>query len=217
MTVYRRPFWWALVAAGTTLLALRRVSLRYGASGEEVDASLPGDELLSRAGLSATRAITIGAPAAEVWPWIAQLGQGRGGFYSYDFAENLIGCDIHSAAQIVQRWQDVEVGDQVNLAPEVGLTVAQVIPGRALVLRGGLPVTVTSSSPYDFTWAFVLRPGTDGTARLVVRERYSYTHRWVAALIEPVELVSFVMSRRMLLGIRHRAELRHRHQVARGD
>lgn len=213
----RGSFWWALAVAGTTLVALRRVSLGYGASGEEIDASLPGDELLPRVGLCATRALTIGAPAREVWPWIAQLGQGRGGFYSYDFVENLIGCDIHSADQIVQRWQDVEVGDPVNFAPGVGLTVAQVIPGRALVLRGGLPVAAVSSPPYDFTWAFVLRPGTDGTTRLVVRERYSYAHRWVAALIEPVEMVSFVMSRRMLRGIRYRVERNPRDQVARSD
>jgi hypothetical protein len=205
--VHRQPFWWALAAAGTTLMTLRRFSLGYGASGEEIDASLPGDELLPQVGLCATRAITIGAPAGEVWPWIAQLGQGRGGFYSYDFVENLIGCDIHSADQIVRRWQDVEVGDQVNLAPEIGLTVVQVIPRRALVLRGGLPATLMSSSPYDFTWVFVLRPGLDGTTRLVVRERYSYTHRWVAAIVEPVEMVSFAMSRRMLRGIRYRVEL----------
>ena len=204
-----RPFWCALLA-GAALVALRRLSLAWGASGDEIDATLPGDELLSRVDLSATRAISIRASAREVWPWVAQLGQGRGGFYSYDFVENLIGCDIHSADQIVQQWQDITVGDQINLAPEVGLTVARVDPARALVLHGGLPAIGTGLSPYDFTWAFVLRPETDGITRLVVRERYSYTHPWVAAMVEPVELVSFMMSRQMMRGIRHRAELKHR-------
>jgi hypothetical protein len=88
----------------------------------------------------ATRAITVHAPAAQVWPWIAQLGQGRGGFYSYDTLENLVGCDIHSADRIVPQWQDLKVGDQVKLHPEVGLGVAVVEQGRVLVLRGGVPM-----------------------------------------------------------------------------
>src|SRR6185312_7157583 len=74
---------------------------------------------------AATRAIAISAPADQVWPWIAQLGQGRGGFYSYDFLENLVGCDIHSADRIVPEWQDVAVGDKVRFAPEVALDVAR--------------------------------------------------------------------------------------------
>jgi hypothetical protein len=201
----RRSLSWVLLT-GAFLVSLRRVSLGWGASGEEIDQVLPGDGLLSDADLCATRAITIGATVAEVWPWIAQLGQGRGGFYSYDLAENLIGCDIHSADAIVQEWQSIAVGDQIKLAPDVGLTVVQMEPERSLVLRGGIPAAVRRNSPYDFTWAFVLFPGPDETTRLVVRERYTYSHRWVAVVVEPVELVSFVMSRRMMRGIRQRAE-----------
>ena len=62
---------------------------------------LPGDELMAYADLTATRAVTVRASADAVWPWIVQLGQGRGGFYSYDFLENLVGCDIHGADRIV--------------------------------------------------------------------------------------------------------------------
>ncbi len=195
----------ALLAAAA-VVSLRNVSLRWGATDSETKRVLPGDELLPSVDLCATRAVTIHATQAEVWCWIAQLGQGRGGFYSYDFLENLVGCHIHSAARIVLEWQGVKVGDQINLYPGFGLTVVQADPGRALVLRGGIPVTSTRSSPYDFTWAFVVRSASDGTTRLLVRERYAYSRRWVAALIEPVELVSFVMSRRMLKGIRQRAE-----------
>ena len=187
------------------ILLVRRWQLRWGATGEECDAALPGDDLIANPDLVATRAITVPAAADQVWPWIAQLGQGRGGFYSYDALENLVGCDIHSADQIVPEWQDINVGDQVKLHPEVGLDIAVVEPGRALVLRGGVPMG-TAPPPYDFTWALVLRERSDGTTRLLVRERYGYTQRWAPLLVEPVAVVAFVMSQRMLRGIRDRAE-----------
>ena len=179
--------------------------MRWGASAQECDASFPGDDLIVRPDLTATRAITIRASVGQVWPWIAQLGQGRGGFYSYDFLENLAGCDIHSADRIIPEWQDIKIGDEVKLAPAVGLGVAALEPGCSLVLRGGIPVGSTSP-PYDFTWAWVLRDEPDGTARLLVRERYAYTRPWARFLVEPVEAVSFVMSQKMLRGIRDRAE-----------
>ena len=126
-------------AAAYVLLARPR-QLRWGATDQELDEPLPGDELIAHADLTATRAITIGASAEHVWPWIAQFGQGRGGFYSYDVLENLVGCDIHSADRIVPEWQHVGIGDEVRLAPEVGLVVAAVESGRSLVLRGGIPM-----------------------------------------------------------------------------
>ena len=192
-------------AAAAGILLARRWYLVWGATGQEVGESLPGDDLITDPDLTATRAITIGAPADHVWPWIAQLGQWRGGFYSYDFLENLVGCDMHSADQIVPGWQGLEVGDQISLAPQVALGVALLERGRSLVLRGGVPMGDTPP-PYDFTWAFVLREGLPGTTRLLVRERYAYTQPWARLLVEPVETVSFVMSQKMLRGIRDRAE-----------
>ncbi len=192
-------------SAAAYILVVRPWQLRWGATDEELGATLAGDDLIADPDLMATRAITVRAVAAQVWPWIAQLGQGRGGFYSYDALENLVGCDIHSADRVMPEWQGLEVGDQVKLHPEVGLGVAMVEPGRALVLRGGVPMGAVSP-PYDFTWAFVLRERPDGTTRLLVRERYAYTRRWAPLLVEPVEAVSFVMTQRMLRGIRDRAE-----------
>jgi hypothetical protein len=201
-----------VVGLGTTagmaaayILAARRRQLSWGATEEESKGPLPGDGLIQNADLTATRAITIRAAAAQVWPWIAQLGQGRGGFYSYDFLENLVGCDIHSADRIAPEWQDVEVGDEVRFAPEVGLAVASLEQGRSLVLRGGVPIGNTPP-PYDFTWAFVLRDGPDKSTRLLVRERYAYKHPWARLIVEPTEMLSFVMSQKMLRGIRSRAE-----------
>jgi hypothetical protein len=192
-------------AAAAYLLLVRSWQLRWGATDEEVDATLDGDHLIANPNLMATRVITVHAPADLVWPWIAQLGQGRGGFYSYDALENLVGCDIHSADRVVPEWQEVKVGDQIKLHPEVGLGVAVVEPGRALVLRGGVPMGAVAP-PYDTTWAFVLREQPDGTTRLLVRERFVYTKPWAPLLVEPVAVVAFVMSQRMLRGIRDRAE-----------
>jgi hypothetical protein len=167
---------------------------------------LPGDELLPVADLVATRAITVRAPAEAVWPWLVQMGQGRGGFYSYDVLENLAGCRIHSAGRIVPEWQQLELGDEFRLAPDAALEVARVEPGRALVVRGGVPLGGRRATPFDFSWAFVLDEGRNATTRLIVRERYRYARRWAPLLVEPVQLISFVMSEKMLRGIRERAE-----------
>jgi hypothetical protein len=197
----------ALALSGTGLAYAgfgRPWQLRWGATDGEVNANLSGDHLIPQPDLVATRAITVRAPTGAVWPWVVQLGQGRGGFYSYDRLENLFGCDIHSADRVVSDWQEVRVGDQIRLYPGGGLSVAFVAPGSALVLCGAMPAE--QRPPYDFSWAFVLREQPDGNTRLVVRERYAYRSRWASLLVEPVELVSFVMHQKMLRGIRDRAE-----------
>jgi len=202
----RRVLWTSVFVLGTVALSalIRRTSLRWGATPDEIRLALPGDELMPSADLQSTRAVTVRAEADDVWPWIVQLGQGRGGFYSYDRLENLLGCDLHSADAIRPEWQDVRVGDVVRLAPEMPLTVAVADPGHALVLTGGIMMG-SVPSPWAFSWAFVLREAGDGSTRLVVRERYAYTARWAGLVAEPTELVSLVMTRKMLHGIQHRA------------
>ena len=185
--------------------ALRRRQLRWGATHAEITTPLAGDEVVPEPDLTATRAITIHAGVDDVWPWIVQLGQGRGGFYSYDALENLVGCDIHSALEINPDWQHLDVGDAVRLAPELALNVAVAKPPRTLVLRGGV-MPGTTVAPYDFTWTFDLSPVSAARTRLVVRERYAYTRWWARLMVEPLTVVSFLMSRRMLHGIRDRAE-----------
>lgn len=185
---------------------LRRRYLRWGATDDELHRSLTGDELLPKVDQSTTRAITISAIADHVWPWIAQLGQGRGGFYSYDWLENLVvRADLHNADRIVPEWQLLTVGAEVRLAPEVALEVVGLEPGRGLVLRGSIPMG-TVAPPYEFTWAFVLIPQPDGTTRFVVRERYDYIHRWAALIVQPAQLASCLMTPKMLRGIKSRAE-----------
>lgn len=198
-----------LLAAGATGAAVvataRRRYLRWGATDQEMATALPGDDLLTEVGLTATRAITIRAGAEQVWPWLAQLGQARGGFYSYDFLENQVGCHITSAERIVPQWQAVAVGDPVHLHPEVALTVALAEPGRALVWRGRVPM----GEPHRR----VTPPGPSscGTGRRALPGWWSGSATRTCAggrhlVVEPGELISAVMSQKMLRGIRDRAE-----------
>lgn len=201
----------ALAAKGAYLLLLRRRILTWGATSREVTAPMPGDDLLPQAQLVATRAITVKSPADAVWPWLAQLGQGRGGFYSYDWLENLAGCEVVSTSHVVEHWQHPAVGDDFRLHPEVALKVAVVEAPRALVVRGAPPEELQAEPaeaglPYDFSWAFVLVPCGGETTRLVVRERYRYLRPWAFPLVETLAVASFVMTERMLRGIRDRAE-----------
>jgi hypothetical protein len=205
MKATHRPFLIMSAALVVAAAVARRQQLRWGATDAEIRRSLPGDDLVPCPDLTSSRAITIRAGVGDVWPWIVQLGQGRGGFYSYDRLENLAGCDIHSAGEVNPDWQQLDVGDLVRLAPELALTVAAVEPPRTLVLRGGfLPGAATA--PYEFTWTFQLSLFSATETRLVVRERYAYTRWWARFVLEPVTIVSFFMSHRMLRGIRDRAE-----------
>jgi hypothetical protein len=198
-----------LAAKGVYLVFLRRRLLTWGATASEVSGPLPGDDLLPDPDLVATRAISIRAPVQEVWPWLAQMGQGRGGLYSYDWLENLVGCQITSAWQVVEQWQHPAVGDDFRLHPDVALQVVVVDPPWALVVRGAVSASGQDASadpamPYDFTWAFVLVPEPGERARLVVRERYRCLTPRARPLVEAVSVASFVMTERMLRGVRDR-------------
>jgi hypothetical protein len=193
----------------------RRWYNRWGATPAEVAGVMPGDELVPCPKLACTRAVTIGAPPEEVWAWLVQIGQGRGGFYSFDALENLLKCDIHSAGQIMRELQQLQAGDLVLLAPAPGAPcyrVAMVEPPRVLVLAGADPrtraVQPVPAGPDELasSWQWTLRPtgGGRGT-RLVARQRYSYPRRQ-SVLWHLVEPVDFVMERRMLGGIKARAE-----------
>lgn len=174
----------------------------WGATADEIGRELPGDDLLPDADVTTTRAISSQARPQDVWPWIAQLGQGRGRFYSYDAVANLAGCRIHSADHIEPDWQDVHADDAVRLQPRIAMTVADVEPLEHLVLR--VPRDAEPPAPFDFTWSFVIVPNAEGT-RLLVRERYRHTRRWSAVATVPVQLISFVMHRKMLRGLAERA------------
>lgn len=191
---------------------LRRRYARWGAEDDEVTGGLPGDDLVPVPGLGYTRATTIDAPPSAVWPWLAQIGQGRGGLYSFDGLENLVGCRIHSADAVRPDLQDLRPGDLVRLGP-VGypcFRVHLVDPPHALVLVGVDPRPPHAAGTTDpaapaATWQWALRPADGGRrTRLLVRQRLAFPRRqWL--LWHLVEPVGFVMERQMLRGLRRRA------------
>ena len=191
----------SLVAVG--VLAgprLWRHMLDWGASAEETHRPLPGDELLPDADLVATRAISIAAPPAAVWPWIVQIGVGRAGAYSYDWLDRLFGLDLRSSRRIVPELQGLAVGDVIPVANDgTGLRVRIIEPRRVL---GAL----TDDGTWAWTW--VLEPAGD-TTRLLSRTRMATAGQPVpvrAATWLLLVPASWVMERRMLLGLRDRAE-----------
>jgi hypothetical protein len=205
----------AAMATCCYLKCVRPWHLRWGATDEELRAPMPGDDLVQDPKYATTRAITVGAPAEAVFPWLVQMGQGRGGLYSYDRLENLAGLDYHSADRIVPELQDVHVGDPIRLDPQgqLPLHVAVIDPPRAVVWRTG-PVDAPVA-PGDYfkgelaaSWAFVVRPIDAGSSRLVVRWRAAWRPAVPASIANVVGLepMHFVMERKMILGIRERAE-----------
>lgn len=203
----------ALVAIASGLSRWPRLTT-WGATVAEVAASMPGDEIVVRARYRSTHAVTVAAPAEDVWPWLVQLGQGRGGLYSYDWLENLLGLDIHSARRIDPDLQTLAVGDQVRLVPEgteppLRFTVVRLEPPILLVLGPGTTrvEALDAGLPYP-CWTFRLTTEHPGSCRLVVRFQADFAPSLVNRLAYAVALapVQFVMERRMLLGIKQRAE-----------
>lgn len=186
---------------------------RWGATEDETRRTLPGDDLLPEAVYETTHAIDVAASPEEVWPWLVQMGQGRGGFYSYDWVENLGGLDIRSADRLVPEYQQLAEGDIVRLAPHTGLVAAVVQPPRTLVLRAMAdmaskrPPRRTDPGYFDWSWAFVVEPSATGS-RLLIRLRADTATRPPFSLVGPLvwEPLHFLMERKMLRGIRERAE-----------
>lgn len=164
---------------------------------------LPGDEIIAGADLQTTRTILIAAPADAVWPWLQQLGQERGGFYSFTWLENAFGSQIRNASEIVDEWQHLAPGDTVRLHPRLGLTVDYIDPGRAIVLHGE---GTDLGPPFEFTWSFVLEPAGERHARLTVRERYGFRRRGAQLVARTASAISSFMTEKMLRGIKLRAE-----------
>ena len=201
---------WLRIAGGAGLAAaaaalsypwlFRRPCLTWGATPEEAARELPGDDLLASPDIIATRGITIDAPPAAVWPWLVQMGSGRGGVYTYDWIENLFGLGMHSADEIMPQFQDLKLGDEFPLGPgRPKMRVEVLEPGRALAFR---------FEDQNWVWAFALFPA-DGRTRLLSRNRIAtpdasaFTRLFNLLVMEPGSLV---MERKMLLGIKERAQ-----------
>jgi hypothetical protein len=193
-----------LVTAGTLIggAALYRSLLRgpiltWGATRDEVRGRLPGDELLEEADGTATRAITIDAPPAAVWPWIAQMGPSpRGGAYTYDWIENLLGLNMHSVDHVLPEFQHPQVGDGFGYGPnEMSFRVVE--PEHVLAAQ---------SKDGNWVWTFVIEETHDGKTRLISRNRFRLPKVKDKIGMIPMEAASLLMERRMLYGIKQRAE-----------
>jgi hypothetical protein len=177
-------------------LRVRRRILNWAATTGEAEARLPGDELLEHADCVATRAITIDAPASAVWPWIAQMGPSpRGGAYTYDWIENLLGLDMHSSDQVLPDYQHPKVGDTLGYGKN-RMRFERVEPERVLATR---------SEDGNWVWSFVMKEH-DGQTRLISRNRFRLPTLAAKIGMVPMEPASLVMERKMLRGIKRRAE-----------
>jgi hypothetical protein len=174
---------------------------RWGATQGELRRVMPGDVYVHHASYSATLAATVDARPEDVWPWLVQMGYRRGGLYSYDWLDRLFGyLDRPSADRILPEFQDLAVGDVIPIGRGGGFPVTAIDPGRALVLSG-------NADNVSWLWEFGLFPIDSRRTRLVSRNRVQ-APRTLASLLfmRVIEPAAFLMTRRMLLGLKHRAE-----------
>jgi hypothetical protein len=180
----------------------------WGATEAEINALLPGDELVPEANLQTTKGVSVQATPAEIYPWLLQIGVERGGMYSYDWLENLFGLNVHTVDQIVPEYQNAQVGDfwrftpkDYVLNPGPGLYVKELIKDEAVLLCFGM-----EGKPEDTcfdSWQFVLVPQPDGSTRLLLRSNMAIEPEL------PIKLtyfVQFLMEQKMLRTLRDRAE-----------
>ncbi len=168
---------------------------------------LPGDELVGGPAVQMTAAVWIDAPPSAVWPWLVQLGQDRGGLYSYEALENLIGLHFHTADRVHPEWQQLAVGDIVRLVPKgwmglrdgVVLPVAEIVPERCIVLR-------PPNLPWDAVWSFHVVPHGEDRCRLLVRTRSGLRHPGEVLGTELTGPLTALLTRGILLGIKRRVE-----------
>jgi hypothetical protein len=179
--------------------AYRRWHLRWGATQDEVHRSMPGDELIRDPSYLSTRAITIDAPAEDVWPWLVQVGCRRAGFYSDDLIDNL---GQPSARSILPSLQRLELGQYVPMSPSPS-------PDTAFTVTSYRTPNQLLWSKSDSTWTWQLSATDSGGTRLVTRIRAAYDWRrptQALAGLVLMEFGDFAMMRRMLRGIKERAE-----------
>lgn len=191
---------------------LRARRCRAGTQRDEATRTLPGDEFIPQPRWSATHAITIQASPAQIWPWIIQIGQGRGGYYSYEGLENLFGCQITNAGRILPQFQSLQPGDKVAMHPSSGapqFKVHTVVPNQYLLFGDAPAYDPALKGVVGNTWLFYLDAQPDGSTRLITRSRSYYDLTFGLrmgfgpALMEPI---MYTMEMKMLKGIRSRAE-----------
>ncbi len=195
---FRYALLFVVLLAAVYVVVIHPWMANWGSTEAERQMALPGDDLFPNGTRFNTKAVTINASPVVVWQWLAQVGQDRAGFYTYTWLENLVGADIHNTNEIRPEWQSLEVGDAWRLVPpdylgglgkDVADPVLLIEPGQALVL--------------EMFGAHVLIPANDHTTRLLVRGQSGSANLLTIMLADPIV---FTMERRMLLGLKSRAE-----------
>lgn len=215
------PFAWIAIAAVAGLACARLRWRNWGALPTELKLALPGDELILEPAGVVTRGVSVEAPPFEAWQWLVQIGQDRGGMYSYDWLENLLGLHIHSAREIRDDWQNLQVGDRITLVRPgwlglkkgYSLPVERIDQGRAIVLFQAPP-----EHPWEAVWSFHVVSAGPERCRLISRSREAIKPgvgptigRVVGQAMDPITLL---MTRKMLLTIKRRAEDHWRSRTA---
>lgn len=202
-------FVWGGAAALAGYLLVRRWHTRWGATAADIARPMPGDERIPQPTFVTDRAVVIRARPDQIWPWLAQMGEGRGGFYSYDWIDNLLGIRVHSADGLLPGFHDLKQGDVIP-AGRSGFAVLFVERDRCLVLGPEQPMPSG-----NVTWAIGLYPLSDGGTRVVSRVRTLYQPSLrslvTMALLDPGQ---FLMERKFLLGLRNRVESASHRQMA---
>ena len=190
-----------LICAGFYWFAVRRWMNQWGATPSDVARVMAGDSLLPEWTYSGTTAVIVNARPEHIWPWLVQMGFRRGGLYSYDWLDRLVGyLDRPSATRILPEFQVLAVGDRIPIGRGPSWPVAVVEANRALVLD------MRNFGGFDWVWQFALYIVDANRTQLVSRSRVrarSAIARLATYVIEPA---GFVMTRRMLLGLKERAE-----------
>jgi hypothetical protein len=193
--------------------SIRPWMLNWGTTKEERKQALPGDEIVQAPRYLSTRAITINAPPAQVWQWLVQIGQDRGGLYSYEKLENFFGCNMHNATGILPEYQKLKVGDKIRLYPadkfDLALVVNQIEPEKVLVLQALESLESCLKTGFAFnSWAFVLQPLDEKTTRLFMRMRADYRADFKGVFFNQIMLepMHFIMERKMAKTLKKLAE-----------
>lgn len=217
----RFPRW--LKLAGYLILAVALLALitevivfpwikTWGASPVETSMALAGDSLVPATSFETTKAVSIQAAPDQIYPWLLQLGVDRGGMYSYTWIENLMGLHVTNVDVIRPDLQEVAVGDFLRFVPTdfpaqpgPGLYVKRMVQNEAFILCFG--IEGSPDEPCTSTWQFVIHPQPDGSTRLILRNRISDQESWQNTTFGRLFMIpTFVMERKMLLGIKERAE-----------
>jgi hypothetical protein len=180
---------------------IRRWMNQWGAKPSDLARAMAGDSLLPDWTYSGTTAVIIDARPEHIWPWLVQIGYQRGGLYSYDWLDRLFGyLDRPSATRILPECQHLAVGDRIPLGRGPSWPVAGLEPNRALVLD------MRNIGGVDWVWQFALEPVDEARTRLVSRSRVRARSLWARLLTHAIEPAGFLMTRRMLLGLKARGE-----------